>query len=178
MKIKTTPSVVIRILIWIIMIFGGLALSIYNDLKEFKSLFFNIYFHLFTFVIGIYLMKLSFHAATVGGKELKRKGREGDLPRLETNKLVTTGIYECTRHPMLFGLTLLPLSFALIIGSPTFIMIIAPLEMIFIIFMVLTLEEAECRKKFGKDYEEYKKKTPIFPKTKECFKKLFFEKIK
>ncbi len=157
------------------MIFGGLSISIYNDLNHFRNLFLNPYFHLITLPIGLYLMKLSFHAAATGGRELKRKGREGDLPRLETNRLVTTGIYECTRHPMLFGLTLIPLSFSLIIGSPTFITIIAPLEMIFIIFMVLTLEEMECKRKFGKSYEEYAKKTPLFPKTKECFKKLFFD---
>ncbi len=175
MKRKTTPSVIIRISIWFIMIFGGLALSIHNDLKNSESLFFSIPFHLLTLPIGIYLMKLAFHAAAVGGRELKRKGREGEIPRLETNRLVTSGIYSCTRHPMLFGLSLVPIAFALIVGSPTFITVIAPLETIFIIFMVLTLEEAECKKKFSKAYLEYKKKTPIFPKTKECFKKLFFK---
>jgi protein-S-isoprenylcysteine O-methyltransferase Ste14 len=41
------------------------------------------------------------------------------------------------RHPMLFGLTLLPLGWALLLGSPTFITLIAPLEMLFIIFMVI-----------------------------------------
>jgi len=53
------------------------------------------------------------------------------------------------RHPMLFGLALLPLSVALILGSPTFIIFVAPIEMIFIVAMILTFEEAEYKAKFG-----------------------------
>jgi protein-S-isoprenylcysteine O-methyltransferase Ste14 len=170
---KTTASVVIRIIIWIILILGGIALSLYFDLKYFRNLFFNPFFHLITLLLGYIVIKLSFHAAAVGGKELKRKGRVGDIPRLETNKLVTSGIYECTRHPMLFGLMLLPLGIALFLGLPSFIFFIAPLEAFFIFIMVITLEEREAYIKFGEEYLKYKEKTPLFPKTKECFKKLF-----
>jgi protein-S-isoprenylcysteine O-methyltransferase Ste14 len=172
---KTTASVVIRIIIWIILIFGGIALSLYLDLKYFKSLLFNPYFHFITLILGFFALKLAFHAAAVGGRELKRKGRDGDIPRLETNRLVTSGIYECTRHPMLFGLMLLPLGVALFLGLPSFIFFIAPLEAFFIFIMVITLEEKEAYIKFGNDYLKYKEKTPLFPKTKECFKKLFFD---
>jgi len=110
---KTTPSVVIRIILWLILIFGGIALSLYFDLKYFKPLLFNPLFHLITLPLGYFVLKISFHAAAVGGRELKKKGREGEITRLETNKLVTSGIYECTRHPMLFGLMLLPFGIAL-----------------------------------------------------------------
>ena len=172
---KTTPSVVIRIIIWLILIFGGIALSLYLDLKYFKNLLLNPFFHLFTLPLGYFILKLAFHAAAVGGRELKRKGREGDIPRLETNRLVTSGIYECTRHPMLFGLMLLPFGTALFLGLPSFIFLIAPLEALFIFVMVITLEEKEAYMKFGEEYLKYKEKTPLFPKTKECFKKLFFD---
>ncbi len=172
---KTTPSVVIRIILWLILIFGGIGLSLYFDLKYFKNLLFNPLFHLITLPVGYFTLKLSFHAAAVGGRELKRKGREGDIPRLETNKLVTSGIYECSRHPMLFGLMLLPLGIALFLGLPSFILFIAPFEAIFIFIMVITLEEKEAYMKFGEDYLKYKKKTPLVPKTKKCFKKLFFD---
>lgn len=124
-------------------------------------------------MIGIIIGKLAFQAAAVGGKELARHGRVGDIPRLETNRLVTSGIYSCTRHPMLFGLMLLPLSFALILGLPTFIFFIAPLEALTILLLVLTLEEKEAYKKFGKAYEEYKKEVPAFPQSMECLKRLF-----
>jgi len=157
------------------LIFGGIALSIFFDLKYFKSVLFNPVFHFFTFIAGYFVLKLSFHAAAVGGRELKKMGRIGDIPRLETNRLVTSGIYECTRHPMLFGLMFLPFGIALFLGLPTFVMFIAPLEGLFIFIMVITLEEKEAVKKFGEDYIRYREKTPLFPKTKECFKKLFFD---
>jgi len=152
MKIKTTPSVIIRILLWIIILIGGVYYGIKYDLIYFKSYFLNPFFHIISFLIGFILMKLSFHAAAVGGRELKKYGKEGDIPRLETNKLVTSGIFKCFRHPMLFGLSFIPLALAL---------------------MVLVFEEMECYKKFGKDYETYKKKTPIFSKKLNCYKKLF-----
>ncbi len=174
MKIKTTFSVMIRILIWIFLLVGGTVYSIKNDILYHKDIFFNPYFHVISFIFGVLVLKLSFSAASVGGKELKKHGQKGEVVRLETNTLVTTGIYQCSRHPMLFGLTLMPLGVALIFGSFTFITFTAPLEMLFIIFMVLVFEELECKKKFGKEYEIYSKKTPVFPKTKECFKKLFF----
>ncbi len=174
MKIKTTPSVVIRIILWISMLIGGTYFGIKFDLIYFKTIFFNILFHIITFIVGAILIKLSFHAAKIGGKELKKEGRRGDIPRLETNKLVTTGIFKCFRHPMLFGLSFIPLGLALIIGSVTFILFIAPLEMLFILIMVLIFEEAEAFKKFGQDYIRYKNSTPIFSKDKECYRKLFF----
>jgi protein-S-isoprenylcysteine O-methyltransferase Ste14 len=156
------------------MIIGGIVLSVYSDLTHFKFLLFNPFFHIITLPLGYLALKFAFHAAAVGGRELKRKGRVGDIPRLETNRLVTSGIYECTRHPMLFGLMLLPLGVGFVLGLPSFIFFIAPLEALFIFIMVITLEEKEAYIKFGEDYLKYKEKTPMFPKTKECFKKLFF----
>ena len=125
---------------------------------------------------GSFLLILAFRAAANGGRELT-KGRVGDIPRLETNRLVTTGIFACMRHPMLFGLTLLPLGWALLLGSPTFITLIAPLEMLFIVIMVLIFEEMEVKRKFGEAYETYRKKVPMVSFRSECLRSLF-KKIK
>jgi len=172
--VKTTPSVIIRLILWFLLIVGGIAFSIYFDLIYFKKLFFSPVFHLISFFAGIFVLKLSFHAASVGGRELAKKGREGDIPRLETNKLVTSGIYSCTRHPMLLGLMFLPLGLALLIGSVTFI-IISLFEAVIIFILMIVFDEKEAEKKFGEKYREYKKNVPVFPKKKECWKKLFFE---
>jgi protein-S-isoprenylcysteine O-methyltransferase Ste14 len=118
----------------------------------------------------------AFRAAATGGKVLARHGREGEIPRLETDRLVTTDIYACMRHPMLFGLTLLPLGWALLLGSPTFITVIAPLEMLFIVFMVMIFEEAELKRKFGSAYEAYKTKVPAVSFRYRCLKQLFLQK--
>ncbi|OQX73395.1 MAG: hypothetical protein B6D59_05740 [Campylobacteraceae bacterium 4484_4] len=175
-KIRTTPSVVIRILLWVVMLAGGTAGGIWLDLHHFRRLVFDPLFHLLTLGVGIWLMILAFRAAAVGGRELAKHGKEGDIPRLETNRLVCTGIYAKMRHPMLFGLTLVPLALAFMIGSPSFIIWIAPAEMLFIVVMVLTFEERECRKKFGADYDAYASQTPPVCFRPECLKALFGRK--
>jgi len=170
MKVKTTASVIVRILLWLLMLIGGAYIGIKHDLND--PLFASPIFHLLTAFAGFIVLKLAFHAAANGGRELT-KGRVGDIPRLETNRLVTTGIYSCMRHPMLFGLTLLPFGWALLLGSPTFICIIAPAEMLFIIFMVIIFEEMEVKKKFGDAYKAYAQKVPMVSFRLACLKKLF-----
>lgn len=170
MKFKTSVSVVIRILLWIFMLVGG---AIYGIMKDLDNPIYNsLAFHIIFVVVGYLLLVYAFRSAANSGRELK-KGRVGDIPRLETNHLVTTGIYSCMRHPMLFGLTLLPLGTAFFIGSPTFILKIAPREMLFIIFMVTIFEEWEVSKKFGKGYKKYKQKVPMISFSSKCLKELF-----
>jgi len=169
-KFKTTPSVVIRMIIWIVMLFGGAYYSIIKDINN--ALFHSLVFHSISAMLGWLLLTLAFRAAAVGGRELT-KGRVGDIPRLETNRLVTTGIFGCMRHPMLFGLILLPLGWALLLGSPTFIMVLAPLEMFFIVIMVIVFEEMEVSRKFGTAYEEYRKKVPMVSLRWKCLEWLF-----
>ena len=177
MKINTSLSVIIRIILWLGLIFGGITWSILKDIGNENSLFYNFLFHVVTFIIGIIVMRFAFHAAAVGGKELARSGRDRNLPRLETNHLVTSGIYSYMRHPMLFGLLLIPFGVALLIGSPTFITTVAPLEMLFIVFMVLVFEEMECKRKFGSAYGVYAKLVPIVCFKKECLRVLFFSDL-
>ena len=170
MRFYTSLSVVIRILLWLIMLLGG---AVYGVLKDWESiLFWNPWFHLVSAVFGVFLLWLAFRAAATGGRELT-KGRVGKIPRLETNRLVRTGIFSCMRHPMLFGLTLLPPGWALVLGSPTFITIVAPLEMLFIVVMVLIFEEREVVQKFGKAYVQYRQEVPMVTFKPVCLKWLF-----
>ena len=162
----------LRILFWIIMLFGGAILSIHYDKIYFRSIFENTYFHFFSFILGYLLLKWVLKVSRNTGRYLAKLGREGDIPRMETNQLVTTGRYAMMRHPMHFGLWFFPLAFALLIGSPTFILIVAPLEMLFMIIMIKLWEEPEAKKKFGRAYEEYKKKVPFFCFKPECIAEL------
>lgn len=91
----------------------------------------------------------------------KLEKKEGSK-RFDVNKLVKNDIYSCMRHPMHLSLLFVPISIAFIIGSPAFILIVAPVEMIFIILMIKLVEEPEAIKKFGDDYIEYKKQVPMF----------------
>ena len=173
MNIKTTPSVVIRIVLWLIMLIGGALYSYSIDKND--LLFHAPLFHLLSALIGLFILRLAFRAAANGGKELA-KGRGENMPRLEINRLVSTGIYKCMRHPMLFGLTLLPLGWALLLGMPTFITIIAPLEMLFIVFMVIIFEEMEVKKKFGDEYKAYAQRVPMVSFKRSCLRRLFKRK--
>ena len=172
-RLHTTLSVVVRLVLWALMLIGGAAFSIYRDRNN--PLFHSFWFHVVSLAVGLFLVLLAFRATGNGGRELA-KGRVGDIPRLETNRLVTTGIYHCMRHPMLFGLTLLPLGVAFLLGSPTFITLVAPIEMLFIVIMVLFFEEREVHKKFGKAYEKYKEAVPMVTFKRDCLHQLFGKK--
>ena len=77
------------------------------------------------------------------------------------------------RHPMHLGLLLFPLSFAFLTGSPSFIFIISPAEMLLMLLLIKLIEEPEAVRKFCDEYREYMKQVPRFCFRKECLKELF-----
>jgi protein-S-isoprenylcysteine O-methyltransferase Ste14 len=169
---KLSKGNIFRIIIWLAMLIGGAILSIHYDKIYFYDLFDNVKFHIATMIPGYLLLKLVTKASRNTGRYLSKNGREGELPRLQTNKLVTDGLYACMRHPMHLGLLFFPLAFALLVGSPVFIMIVAPLEMLFMVIMIKLFEEPEAEKKFGKAYQDYKKEVPFFSFSKKCLSML------
>ncbi|MBE9569179.1 MAG: isoprenylcysteine carboxylmethyltransferase family protein [Proteobacteria bacterium] len=162
-------------IIWFMMLVGGGMFGYWLDWHFLKPLLLNPFFHIVTLLPGIILLRLVLRASRNTGRFLARSGREGDLPRFETNRLVTTGYYACMRHPMHFGLLFFPLSIALILGSPTFIIFIAPVEIIFMIAMIKFVEEPQAIRKFGQDYLDYKERVPMFNLHWKCLKTLFCE---
>ncbi len=163
----------IRILVWMVMIFGGLAMGLYLDTFLFPNIHSCILFHLLSFIVGVLVLFTVISVSRNTGRILAKYGRDGNLPRMETNRLVSEGPYNYMRHPMHLGLLLFPLAFALIIGSPSFILIIAPVEALLMILMIAIVEEPGAEKKFGKEYDKYKKDKPWFCFKKKCLKELF-----
>jgi protein-S-isoprenylcysteine O-methyltransferase Ste14 len=155
------------------MIFGGATLGFYMDSLFFPLLVRSILFHLITLILGGFLLFMVLKISRNTGKILAKFGREGDLPRMETNVLVKEGPYKYMRHPMHLGLFFFPLSIALILGSPAFIFFIAPLELLFMLIMVKLVEEPEAREKFGDAYDQYVVETPGFCFKPECIMSLF-----
>ena len=162
----------LRMLIWVLMLVGGGTLSIWLDLNWFPGLFANLIFHIATLVPGLLLLYLVMRVSRNTGRLLARMGREGDIPRMKTNKLVTSGVYSCMRHPMHLGLLFFPWAMALVLGSPTFIMVIAPLEILFMLVMIKFGEEPEAIRKFGDAYREYQKQVPMFNLRSDCWRQL------
>lgn len=161
-----------RIFIWFVFILGGLFAGVLLDIKFFTYSWTNIYWHLISFIIGVVLIKLVFVISKNTGRFLSQYGKKGDIPRGETNVLVKQGVYACMRHPMHLGLFLFPLAFAFLSGSLSFILFIAPSEILLMIIMIFLLEEPEAVKKFGEEYLNYKKQVPAFNFKIECLKKL------
>ena len=164
----------LKFLIWFLLIFGGIGLSIFLDRKVFHFMCFeNQWIHYSIMILGSMLFVNTFFNTGNVGRTLAKHGRKAkDLPRLQTDQLVTTGIYSYMRHPMHQVLMGFPMSFALITVSPSFIFIVAPLEILLIYLLIITVEEPEARKKFGKAYDDYCSKTPRFCFKWECLKAL------
>jgi len=163
----------LRIVIWIIMIFGGSILGYYFDYLIFENVHQNIIFHIVSLLVGIFLLSLVMKISKNTGRTLAKYGREGKLKRMQTNVLVKQEIYKYMRHPMHLGLFLFPLGIAFLIGSPSFILIIAPIEIIFMLIMIKLVEEPGAIKKFGDGYLNYKKQVPWFCFKTKCLKELF-----
>ena len=162
----------VRITFWIIMIFGGSAFGYYLDFLIFENIHQNIVFHVISLLIGVFLLFLVMKISKNTGRTLAKFGRKGELKRMQTNVLVKQGAYMYMRHPMHLGLLLLPPGIAFLIGSPSFILIIAPIEIIFILIMIKLVEEPEAINKFGEEYLSYKKQVPWFCFKIKCLKKL------
>ena len=170
---KIQPENIFRIIIWLLFLVGGAILCIHYDKIYFYDWFNSTKFHVATLIPGYFLLRTIIKISRNTGRYLAKHGREGDLPPLEVNKLVTTGIYSCMRHPMHLGLIFFPLAFALLVGSPVFIMILAPAEMLLMLIMIKFYEEPQARKKFGTAYDDYKKQVPFF--SLKCVRQLLVE---
>lgn len=154
------------------MIFSSGVFGYYLDYLIFKNIHNNIIFHIVSLLIGIFLLFLVKKISKNTGRTLAKYGRKGKLKRLQTNVLVKQGIYKYMRHPMHLGLFLFPLGIAFLIGSLSFILIIAPIEIIFMLILIKLIEEPEAIKKFGDEYINYKKQVPWFCFKIKCLKEL------
>jgi protein-S-isoprenylcysteine O-methyltransferase Ste14 len=79
----------------------------------------------------------------------------------KTKNLVVSGPYRNTRNPMLFGTFLIYLAFALFINSITSVVLVCAI-FVFMLTVVVKMEEKRLLKDFGTQYEEYRKKTSMF----------------
>ena len=163
---------IFRLSIWVIMLVGGIVGGYYIDSILFQDIHHNILFHTICFIIGVIIMLLVMRISKNTGRTLAKYGRKGELKRMETNNLVKEGAYKYMRHPMHLGLFLFPLSFAFLVASPSFILILSPIEILLMLIMIKILEEPEAIRKFGNEYIEYKKQVPMFCIKLKCLKEL------
>ena len=91
---------------------------------------------------------------------LKVKGTP--VPFNPPPKLVTTGPYAYTRNPMLTGIFLLLFGLSIFFCSISLVILFTPLFIFINAWEVKRIEEPELEKRFGEEYVEYKKQTPMF----------------
>ncbi len=161
-----------RMAFWVLLIVGGLAAGVWLDLRLFPGIFSSPAWHLFSLTLGLPLLQLVRRAAATTGRTLARYGREGDLPRFETNKLVRQGPYACMRHPMHLALLFFPLALGLIVGSLGFVLFVWPLEVLLMLILIKTVEEKEALAKFGDAYRRYMEEVPAFNLSPACLVRL------
>lgn len=154
------------------MLLGGILGGYIIDNTLFPDIHSNLYFHIISFVFGVLVLFLVVRISKNTGRTLAKYGREGELKRMETNVLVKQGVYKYMRHPMHLGLFLFPVATAFLVASPSFILIISPAEILFMVLMIRLIEEPEAISKFGDLYIDYKKQTPGFCIKIKCLKAL------
>lgn len=82
---------------------------------------------------------------------------EHDIKR--QNKLITTGPFAFSRHPIYVGITFLVLGFSLAIHNSLFFLVIV---LVVYFYKTALAEEKLLKKYFGKEYFKYKKRVPRF----------------
>lgn len=75
--------------------------------------------------------------------------------------LVTDGPYAYTRNPMMTGVFMMLAATGILFGSISLTFIVTPVFVFISILEFKYIEEPELEKRFGKEYTEYRERTPI-----------------
>jgi len=139
-------------------IFIFVLAAIYTDnilnLPELSLNVWNIIISALLLISGLFCVGWSvFHFVKVKGTP---------VPVNPPPKLVCTGPYFYSRNPMLTGIYLLMFGIGFGIGSLSLILIFTPLFILVNTIELKIIEEPELEKRLGKEYLEYKKRTPMF----------------
>lgn len=86
--------------------------------------------------------------------------RQAHLSADKTEKLIQHGIYGVVRHPIYFSDIVL--AWGIFLFWPRLSVLVSVAWLTLIMFYWMRLEEKVLTEKFGNDYEEYKKKVPMF----------------
>jgi protein-S-isoprenylcysteine O-methyltransferase Ste14 len=99
----------------------------------------------------------------IGGSWLATNGVKAITLRVaethRTEKIVATGVYSIVRHPQYLGGLSAHLGISFLL-SAQYSLLCAPL-MVVLIYLISRKEEEELIKEFGKEYTDYKNKTPM-----------------
>ena len=84
------------------------------------------------------------------------------VPFNPPQKVVNTGPYRYARNPMLTGVFLLLFGLGFSINSFSLVLFFTPLYVLINVWELKNIEEPELIKRFGDEYAEYRRITPMF----------------
>ncbi|MBU0529198.1 isoprenylcysteine carboxylmethyltransferase family protein [bacterium] len=117
------------------------------------------------FIIILLVIGLIYGIGSIIVQNSIGKGGPVEIGNIEispkTENLVVSGPYKNTRNPMLFGTFSIYFAFALYINSITSVVLVSAI-FVFMLTVVVKMEEKRLLKDFGNQYEEYRKKVSKF----------------
>ena len=90
------------------------------------------------------------------------KAKGTPVPLNPPPNVITTGPYEFSRNPMMTGLFLFLFGIGFAAQSVSLVFIYTPLFILGTYFELKLIEEPELELRLGKEYVEYKRRTPMF----------------
>lgn len=139
---------------WIIVWFGEIIvtqLSLDNRLKLMNNYFISI--------LGVFLITIGVIFFIVAAITMKNSWRVG-IDKSTKSKLITEGIYKYSRNPAFVGFYLMFIGLFLVYADV--ITCISMLINIYAMNRLVIEEEKHLEEMFGKEYTNYKKKTPRY----------------
>jgi protein-S-isoprenylcysteine O-methyltransferase Ste14 len=91
---------------------------------------------------------------------LKAKGTP--VPFNPPSEVVRTGPYRYARNPMLTGVFILLFGIGFAVNSVSLVCVFTPLYVLVNVWELRKIEEPELEKRFGDEYVEYRRRTPMF----------------
>jgi protein-S-isoprenylcysteine O-methyltransferase Ste14 len=153
-----------RLVLWLflagISIAGGIVADFFLRTEPFP---------LFVRLLGLAGMVLTHFPLKRTGKLLKLLGQT-NLDKSEgwgcTNRLITSDLYQCVRHPHHLGIGIFMTCLGLLIGHPWSFLIITFIQWSWILGFLFLVEEPELVEKFGAEYKAYCQQVPmLIPKS-------------
>lgn len=137
---------------------GGTWVDSMLGLPKFPPFPYNLFLGFAIFGIGLFIgIKATRLLYVLGGGLPWGEARVED----QSKRLVKTGLYVYTRNPMVLGYSLLPCGMGMMFQSLG-MMIIFPLSVFAVNIAIVKLkEEPRLEERFGKEYEEYRARTPF-----------------
>ena len=159
-----------RLIMWLLLAAGSITVGILADFIL-KTGAFPLWLRL----AGMAGMVLVHFPLKRTGRLLKRLGESWEWG--STNRLVTTDIYRCLRHPHHVGVGIFMTCLGLLIGHMWSFLVISVVQWVWVVLFLYLVEERELAEKFGEEYRAYRRRVPMIFANPVCVLKVLRQPI-